>query len=49
MSYLGISVFAVSDIKANLIELWQLLRSYVHAVASIGFILPYLLEDTEIF
>ena len=49
MSEFEISLFSADDIEANLLELGQLLHACVHAGASIGFVLPYSLEDAESF
>lgn len=45
MSKLEISVFSADAIEANLTELGQLLQACVHDGASIGFVLPYSLDD----
>lgn len=45
MSDLEISEFSAEAIAANLTELGQLLQACVHDGASIGFVLPYSLDD----
>lgn len=45
MSDLEISVFSAEAIEASLAELGQLLQACVHDGASIGFVLPYSLDD----
>lgn len=44
-----ISIFAADDIASNLRELGALLHACVHDGASIGFVLPLSLEDSEAF
>ncbi|WP_378949527.1 GNAT family N-acetyltransferase [Mesorhizobium sp. ANAO-SY3R2] len=49
MSDLVITTFSADDIAANVAELGALLRACVHDGASIGFVLPYSVADSEGF
>lgn len=49
MSDIVISTFSAEEIAAHIAELGVLLRACVHDGASIGFVLPYSVADSEAF
>lgn len=49
MSDIAISTFSAEEVAANGAELGTLLRACVHDGASIGFVLPYSVADSEAF
>ncbi len=44
-----ISIFSADDIASHVRELGALLHACVHAEASIGFVLPFMADDSEAF
>ncbi|MEA3131375.1 MAG: hypothetical protein QOF46_3170, partial [Paraburkholderia sp.] len=49
MSATTITTFSADDLVGHLSELGALLRACVHDGASVGFVLPYSVEESEAF
>jgi ribosomal protein S18 acetylase RimI-like enzyme len=45
----AISIFSAGDIESHLTELGALMHACVHSGASIGYVLPYSVDDSEAF